>query len=173
VGAVGEPVDKVLVDKVAAMLSALRGTFEKRRKVEETKREIWITLEQHVGAVRERCAGAFEIRKKVAPAQLEPRWLAELLLSEKLLSQPEIDVVAELYGGSGRVWVWTPLGREIVTILDTSLDKLTLRDVLLMTLLLEPSDFEAARRGAEEEGKELTEILEKLKSVAAAVKLLL
>jgi hypothetical protein len=165
-------VEKLLSDKICVLLSALQETFEKQKELDEARRKVWTLLEQHVG-IKERGAGAFTIRKKVNPASLEPKWLAKLLLGEKLSSEPELSVVAEFYGESGRVWIWTVLGKVIVTILDTSLDKLTLRDLLLMTLLLEPSDFEAARRGAEEEGKKLAEILEKLRSVAAAVKLLL
>ena len=165
--------EKLLFEKTGALLSALQEAFEKQRELDEARRRMWALLEQRVGAIRGRGAGAFTVRKKVNPASLEPGWLAKLLLGEKLLSEPELSVVAEFYGETGRVWIWTPLGKEIATILDTSLDKLTLRDVLLMTLLLEPSDFEAAKRGAEEEGRKLAEILEHLKSVAAAVRLLL
>jgi hypothetical protein len=165
-------VEKPLLEKIRVLLLTLQETFEKQKELDETRRKVWTLLEQHVG-IKEKGAGAFTIRKKVKPASLEPKWLAKLLLGEKLSSEPELTVVAELYGERGRVWVWTPLGREIVTILDTSLDKLTLRDMLLMTLLLEPSDFEAAKREAEEEEKKLAEILEKLKGIAAAVKLLL
>jgi hypothetical protein len=166
-------VEKLLFDKAGALLSALQEAFEKQKELDEARRRTWMLLEQRVGEIKGRGAGAFAVRKRVKPASLEPGWLAKLLLGEKLLSEPELSVVAELYGETGRVWIWTPLGKEIVTILDTSLDRLTLRDVLLMTLLLEPSDFEAAKKRTEEEGRELAEILEHLKSVAATIRLLL
>jgi hypothetical protein len=166
-------VEKLLFDKAGALLSALQETFEKQRELDEARRRMWVLLEQRVGEIKGRGSGAFAVRKKVNPASIEPGWLAKLLLGEKLLSEPELSVVAEFYGETGRVWIWTPLGKEIVTILDTSLDRLTLRDVLLMTLLLEPSDFEATKRRAEEEGRKLAEILEHLKSVAATIRLLL
>ena len=163
----------MLVDKIGALLSALQETFEKQRETEEARRRVWALLEQYVGAMKERGAGAFAVRKKVIPATLEPEWLAKLLLGERLLSEPELSVAAEFYGESGRVWIWTVLGKDIVTILDANLGKLTLRDVLVMALLLEPGDFEAARRTAAEERESAAEILERLKSVAAAGKLLL
>jgi hypothetical protein len=167
VGAVGE-----LVGKIGALFSALQETFEKQREASEAKREIWVLLEQRVGAMRGRGAGAFVVRKKVVPANLEPKWLARLLLGERLLSEPELSIVAEFFGETGRVWIWTVIGKERVTILDADLGKLTLRDVALMALLLEPSDFEAAKRAAEEERERSSELVERLKSAASAAKLL-
>jgi hypothetical protein len=159
------------VEKFSSILTALTKLFEKQREVERLRKDLRELLYTPLGEVKEVGDGLFEFKKKVYPKRFEPKWLAKLLFSEELLSQDEVEVKVGIYGLSRQVRIWTEQrGGEI---LDAELRKLRLADVLIMAFILEPSDIEEGIREAEKRGRETAEILEKLKSIAATVKLLL